>query len=177
MPLVVRRSYFKETWSFRNPFIARFIDEYGKNAVKVIDNETVNLVVYLWQRYRWLAAIFSLIYYIFMVTTVITILWCYDGDSCERFIDFGPVNLAFLIIIRVLMFASYLFLVFLEVLSLVSRRLEHVFNFYNLIDFLVLVGFIPAIVLVLVDSSLQPDRVPNTLIIIYLVLLSLRGLS
>ena len=89
-----------------------------------------------------------------MITTITTVVWCYDEDSCENFIDLGSMNLPFFIFIRVLMFASYLFIVFLEILSLLSRKLDHVLNFYNFIDFLVLVGFIPTIVLVFVDSSL-----------------------
>ena len=101
-----------------------------------------------------MAIIFSIIYFIFMVTTITTVIWCYDEDSCENFIDLGPMNLPLLIINWVLMFASYLFLVFLEILSLLSRKLDHILNFYNFIDFLVLVGFIPTIILVFVDSSL-----------------------
>ena len=88
-----------------------------------------------------------------MITTILTVVWCNDVDSCTNFIDLGSLNLPFLIIIRILMFSTYAFLVFLEVLSLVSRKLEHVVNFYNFIDFLVLAGFIPIVVLVLVDSS------------------------
>ena len=175
--LKVRRSFLKANWSFKNLFVLRFVDEYGKNAVKVIDNDTIHLVRYLWKRYRWLAVIFSIIYFIFMATTILTVIWCNDADSCEEFIDLGPLNLAFLIIIRVLMFSTYLFLVFLEVLSLVSKKLDHVLNFYNFVDFLVLAGFIPIIILVLVDSSKQPDRVPNTFIAIYLVFVCLRGMS
>ena len=150
---------------------------YGKNAVKVIDNDTINLVKHLWSKYRWLAIIFSIIYFIFMTTTIVTIVWCYDADSCEEFLGLGAVNLAFVIIIRILMISSYLFIVFLELVSFISKGLEHLKSFYNIIDLLVLVGFIPILVLVLVDSSKQPDRIPNTAIMIYLALLSLRGMS
>ena len=78
MALKVRRSFFTANWSFRNEFVYRFLVEYGKNPIKVIDNDTVDLVMYLWARYRWLAMLFSLIYFIFMITTILTIIWCYD---------------------------------------------------------------------------------------------------
>ena len=175
--LKVRRSYSTANWSFQNDFINRFLIEYGKNAVKVIDNYTINLVKYLWRRYRWLAIIFSMIYFIFMVTTILTIVWCYDADSCEQFIDLGTINLAFLISIRILMLSSYLFILFLEFISFTQNGLRHLKSFYNIIDLLVLVGFVPILVLVLVDSSKQPERLPNTAIMIYLTLLSLRGMS
>ena len=154
MSLRVRRSFQRANWSFQNDFIAMFLEEYGKNPIKVIDNDTINLVKYLWKRYRWLAILFSLIYFIFMITTTLTIVWCYDGDSCEKFIDMGEVtNLLFFILIRVLMLSSYAFLILLETISVFSRRLAHFKSMYNIVDLLVLVGFIPILVLVLVDSS------------------------
>ena len=154
LALKIRRSFHKANWSFQNDFIARFLEEYGKNAVKVIDNDTINLVKYLWGRYRWLAILFSLIYFVFMITTILTIVWCYDADSCEKFIDMGEVtNLIFLIFVRILMLGTFSFLVFLEVISLLSRKVAHFKSAYNIIDFLVLAGFIPVLVLVIVDSS------------------------
>ena len=153
LDLKIRRSYHKANWGFRNPFVIKFLKYYGMNAAKVIDNDTKILVFYLWGRYRWLARIFSLIYFTFMTTTITTLVWCYDTGSCENFIDLGPMNLPFLILIRVLMFSTYLFLVFLEILSIFSRGLKHFKYFYNKIDFIMLVGFIPAIVLVLAGSS------------------------
>ena len=123
LTLRVSRSFQKMDWSFKSQLVLRFIEEYGKNAVKVIDNNTISLVRYLWRRYKTLAIIFSVIYFIFMITTIITIIWCFDTDSCEQFIDLGPMNLPFLIGVRVLMFSSYLVILFIEILSLLSRRL------------------------------------------------------
>ena len=87
------------------------------------------------------------------------------------------MNLPFLIIIRILMFGSYTFIIFLELISFIHNRVQHLNSFYNIVDLLVLVGFIPIVVLVLLDSERQPDRLPNTAISIYLAFMSLRGMS
>ena len=129
------------------------MEEYGKNPIKVIGNDSINLVKYLWQRYRWLATTFSIIYFIFMTTTMLTILWCYSANSCQEFVELGVLNLPFLILTRILMLTSYIFLVFLETISIASKRLKHFGSFYNIVDFLVLVGFIPTLILILVDSD------------------------
>ena len=87
------------------------------------------------------------------------------------------MNLPFLISMRILMFISYIFIVFLEIISFSSKGLRHFTSAYNIIDLLVLVGFIPILVLLLADQAQQTNRIPNTIIIIYLALISLRGMS
>ena len=121
--------------------------------------------------------LFALIYFVFMVTTIITIVWCYDGDSCKEFVDLGALNFPFLILIRILMLSSFVFTLLVELISVLSNKMGYLRSVYNFIDLLVLAGFAPVLALVLVDSSKQPDRLPNTLIIIYIAIVSLRGMS
>ena len=153
----------------------------------MVNSKIKGMIFALWNENRSKILILSAIYWVFAICMVFNIVFCSDieGDECKRFFSFITdqfdgdqewIIIPFMIAFRVLCIGCYILLILYELVVLSSKKLAHLKELDNVIDWIIYFGAIPIIVGFFVPSSADEERIPNFLICLYILFVGIRFL-
>ena len=176
IPLDIRRSAVHSEWAIQGRFCLKYLETFSIDPSKVLSNDSSLLIAYLWSKYFFISASLAIIYYIFVLSGILNLVWCYDVDICSDFLGLTleEVYLYRIGFVFVTIF-SYIIITVSELTVIVKNKLSHFQNFYNIIDSLIILGYWPLYSYQATNTEAVAEKWYNYITTIYLVILLYRG--
>ena len=177
-----KRSSIKINWKISEPFIHQFLKKFQNSVPLVHETDLKYIITYLWRQYAVYAIIYAIIYVTFLLTVFFNVIWCKKADQCKLFFNASPggsfdQNILYLMIItRFWMYTLYSIILIAELMVIYRNFKEHFYNIFNILDALVLIGFIPISIGLYFDSK-ETERVWAFSYAFYLFILGFRGIT
>ena len=177
----------KNDYSVGSQLVIDIFESLTEADEDVVTSKIKGMIFALWNENRSKILVLSMIYWIFAICMIFNLVFCSDieGDECKRFFNFITdqldgdqdwIIIIFMICFRVLCIGCYALLIMYELVVLSSKRLAHLKELDNIIDWVIYIGAIPLIVGFFVPSSADEERIPNFLICLYILFVGIRFL-